>query len=79
MSDRKGRKTTLIIAGLTCSISLLLAGFSKYFYIWMVLVFLAGMSFGGIEITGRVYLSEISGNNYRYNSIAILNITWAGS
>lgn len=55
------------------------AGFSNIFSVWMLLVFIAGMSFGGMEIIGRVYLSEISGKNFRYNSNAILNITFAGS
>lgn len=79
LSDRKGRKRTTIFAGSISAISLFLAGFTNSFYIWMCLIFFAGMGFGGLEVTGRVYLSEISGNNFRFNSSAILNITWAGS
>ena len=79
LSDRKGRKFTVIFSGILSSFCLFLAAFSKHFSLWIFLVFIAGMSFGGMEITGRVYLSEISGKNFRYNSNAILNITFAGS
>lgn len=37
------------------------------------------MAFGGLETSIRVYLSELSGRNFRFNSNAILNIIWASS
>lgn len=63
-SDLKGRKLTIVITGLLSSLSLFLAGFTNSFWVWMGLVFIASMCFGGMETTGRVYLSEISGKNF---------------
>lgn len=37
------------------------------------------MAFGGLETSIRVYLSELSGWNFRFNSNTILNIIWASS
>lgn len=64
ISDLKGRKLTMVVTGFSSSLSLFLAGFTNSFWIWMGLVFVASMCFGGMEFTGRVYLSEISGKNF---------------
>lgn len=79
LSNWKGRRFTILLSGFLASGSILIAGFVSTFYVWMFLVFIAGMAFGGLEITGKVYLSEISGKNFRFNSNALLNIFWAGS
>lgn len=79
LSDRHGRKKTILFSGFLASLSLFAAGFAQSFFYWIICVFLAGFGFGGLEITGRVYLSEISARNFRFNSSSVLNITWASS
>lgn len=64
LSNKVGRRFTILFSGFVAAISVFIAGFLSTFYIWMCLVFIAGMCFGGLEITGRVYLSEISGKNF---------------
>ena len=79
LSDRHGRKKTILFSGFLASLSLLAAGFADEFIYWIICVFLGGFGFGGLETTGRVYLSEISAKNFRFNSSTVLNITWASS
>ena len=68
LSDKKGRKSSLIFSGILASLALIGAGLVKSFNIWLFFIFVAGLCFGGIEIVGRVYLSEISGIKFRFNS-----------
>ena len=79
LSDRYGRKDTLMIALLVASALLIVSTFCHQFSLWMVCISLAGFCFGGVETVGRVYLSEISGPNFRVNSNAILSVVWASS
>jgi len=79
LANRYGRKRTIVFSGFLSSVSLILAGLSWNFFVWLFFVFSAGMGFAGLETAGRVYLSELSGNNFRINSMAVLNMVWAGS
>ena len=79
LSNKLGRKNTILLSCTLSSVSLLLAGLFQEFYIWLFFIFLAGGGFSGLEVVGRVYLSEISGSNFRINSMAFLNLVWAGS
>ena len=79
LCDKYGRKLTLTFSSLIASISLFISGFSLNFWFWIFLVFVAGCGFGGLETAARVYLSEISAKNFRFNSNVILNIMWAFS
>lgn len=77
--DRHGRRPTLIFALLAASVATAVAALLWDFRLWMMCIFAAGFAFGGIETTARVYLSEVSGQNFRVNSAAVLSIVWAGS
>lgn len=79
LSNRFGRKRAVMVAGCLSSAAIICAGLMTNFYLWLALVFLAGGGFVGLEIVGRVYLSEISGSNFRINSMAFLNLVWAAS
>ncbi len=79
LANKYGRKRTIIFSGVLSSVSLIFAGLSWNFVVWMFFVFIAGMGFAGLETAGRVYLSELSGDNFRINSMAVLNMVWAGS
>lgn len=79
MSNKVGRKRTILLACIISAVSMIFAGLLQNFYLWLAFVFLAGGGFAGLEIVGRVYLSEISGSNFRINSMAFLNLVWAGS
>lgn len=79
LTNKYGRKWTIICSGFLSSVSLIFAGLTWNFNVWMFFVFIAGMGFAGLETAGRVYLSELSGNNFRINSMAVLNMVWAGS
>ncbi len=59
------------------SVSLMLAGVSSQFSFFVGWLFMAGFGFSGLEAVGRVYLSEISGPNFKINSTAVLNSVWA--
>lgn len=77
LSNSIGRKRSLIISCLIASSSLLIAGITKNEKIFILMMFLSGFGFSGLETIGRVYLSEISGDNFRINSQAVLNCVWA--
>lgn len=77
--DRRGRKNVLFYCGFISSISMILSSHCYNFYLWIFCIFTAGLGFGGLEIVGRVYLSEISAKNFRANSTTALNIVWAMS
>jgi MFS family permease len=79
MSNKIGRKKTILVACCVSAVSMIFAGIFTNFSLWLTFIFLAGGGFAGLEIVGRVYLSEISGSNFRINSMAFLNLVWAGS
>ena len=79
ISNKFGRKQGIFLSCLVSSVCLFFAGIVTDFYLWMILIFFAGGGFSGLEVVGRVYLSEISGSNFRINSMAFLNLVWACS
>jgi MFS family permease len=79
LTNTYGRKVTIIASGLLSSISLMCAGLVWNFSLWMMFVLAAGVGFAGLETAGRVYLSELSGHNFRINSMAVFNMVWAAS
>jgi hypothetical protein len=76
-SERYGRKTSLLFSCLLSSIGLIFCGLSTNFTMYMFFLLISGAGFGGLEVTSRIYTSEISATRFRVNSNAALNITWA--
>lgn len=52
MTNSIGRKKTIIFSGIISSASLFLAGFSSNFFLWLGLVLLSCVGFGGLENAG---------------------------
>lgn len=77
ISEKYGRKTSLIISCLLSSLALIFCGLSTSFTMYMFFLLIAGAGFGGLEVTSRVYTTEISATRFRVNSNAALSITWA--
>jgi hypothetical protein len=76
-SEKYGRKTSLLFSCLLSSIGLIFCGLSTNFTMYMFFLLISGAGFGGLEVTSRIYTSEISATRFRVNSNAALNITWA--
>jgi len=79
LTDKYGRKLLLNCSAILASLSLFSCGFCTNFWLWVLFLFIGSCAFGGMENVSRVYLSEISASNFRFNSNAILNIMWAMS
>ena len=73
-----GRKWTLILCFALGAAGLIGSGLSGSVYVYFGFVVLAGAGFGGLEVIGRVYSSEISSKKFRINSNAVFNLMWAG-
>ena len=61
LSDKKGGRSTLIFAILLGGVAAVLTGFSTNFFIFTVLITIAGIGMNGFETNSLVYVSEISG------------------
>ena len=77
LSERLGRKTSLLFSCLLSSVGLIFCGLSSSFSMYMAFLLIAGTGFGGLEVLSRVYTAEISAHRFRVNSNVALNITWA--
>ena len=61
LADLYGRRKTMIFAVLIGGISVFLCGFIPNIYLFMVLIFIAGLCLNGFETIVFVYVTEISG------------------
>jgi len=62
LADNYGRKKTLIYSVAVGSLSVCLCGFASSIYVFMFLIFIAGLCLNGYETICLVYVTEISGN-----------------
>lgn len=75
--DKHGRRETLVLALFLAAVAITASAMTWDFRLWMLSIFIAGFFYGGVETTARVYLSEISGQNFRVNSTVVLSLVWA--
>lgn len=74
--DRVGRRTTVVAAGTIGGVSVILAGLAGSFSAFTFFFSVMGFSLGALEIACRVFVSEISGPNFRCNANSVLNVVF---
>jgi MFS transporter, putative metabolite:H+ symporter len=65
ISDRFGRRRTLIIAAATCGLGTLPAAFSNNFYLLALFLGLGATGIGGVLATNIVYMAEVAPSDVR--------------
>lgn len=63
LADSYGRKKTLVFSVGIGSLSVFISGFVWSIYLFMLLIFIAGLCLNGYETICLVYVTEISGSN----------------
>ena len=74
-----GWSKLIIFMSIFASINSLISSFFNNFLIWIIFFSLKGMAFGILETITWIYLSEISGKKFTFNSNLALNLTWSFS
>jgi MFS family permease len=61
MSDKIGRKMTLLYASLISAFATLLCGSFNHIDLVIIFIIISGFGLNGVEIVGNIFVTEISG------------------
>lgn len=79
LADFWGRKPLIILTILLGGSSIFLASYVHSIWIFMTLLFIAGMSLMGYECLCYVLISELSGIRFRNYAGTTVLVAWAGA
>ena len=77
ISERKGRRASLLASSLLAGTSLILMGVFSNITLVILCFLCAGMAFNGFETSSVIYINEVSGERFRNFASMTMTVVWA--